>query len=812
MNKPFGGQYIDDAEGELMFGELPEKEFGGADESEIDANNDETFGAEIIGGGDELEDYAAQTACLRLEDNWDKSGFHVDAPDPSQLPIPDFGMNLFDKDLVNLKFNKLERIWNDQSSLMDLWDSNKQEKSSFSLLTPSGINNPEFASPSWDFNKTDLTSPFGEFPINATKVSMESKKDMTKKKGFHRTPSPPARENRYPLTQHSDLNIPMMPGVPGGPIPSIPSTALSAEELEKNFVRNDSQKERSSATDHSKSSPLPNQQLPSGALPPALIPQLQALQAQFNLSAQAQAQIFHQMQAQLHNASRTPSEKSQQPQISHLPPGFPPHFNRGLVGQYPSMNSTGYSQQPFLQPEFPPIPRDLRQYVIHWYNQLIGKTKFLPPNVPPIHPMILHKLHQCKDPKIVAMMLLRAANIPPQHLEQMSYMPHGRTSNYRRAGMPSERTIEDLALDKFAGFMSCKERQWLERIQGLQCQGNGNPYEEDYYYICWRQKRNVLAKININKPREKKSPEHEENGKNRRIKENRSEKEEKIPLNVKFAGSLGLPSKCTTSNPRHLISVSIPDNNDDENESNKLQSGAQRKLRSLLLRLEAALALVIQINDRRIAMQHDPTIKDDVVKEIDDAVQLIYADLLRDDLPKVLQINKGKLLFSRLVQVCFPPNLGLLLSSIFNNNVALTKSQSDEASCVLINGIHRAVSRLETSDILVVLSSIAVESLSEVLGNNHNFCWDIFLSLVFSMSLRRADLDSPIVKWFRSDSNSAKYSSTSWDNICKKWFSKFKISMEHIVLMREWIVFCVRDLKSTSNGALLAKSIHKCTE
>ena len=46
--------------------------------------------------------------------------------------------------------------------------------------------------------------------------------------------------------------------------------------------------------------------------------------------------------------------------------------------------------------------------------------------------------------------------------------------------MPSGKTIEDFAFDPFRGFMSMKEREWLVKIQILQCQNT--PLDDDFYY------------------------------------------------------------------------------------------------------------------------------------------------------------------------------------------------------------------------------------------------------------------------------------------------------------------------------------------
>lgn len=82
---------------------------------------------------------------------------------------------------------------------------------------------------------------------------------------------------------------------------------------------------------------------------------------------------------------------------------------------------------------------------------------------------------------------------PPQS-QMQSHVPHvshhnmsyNRDRSSRLSGLVSNKTISDFALSPFAGFVSKKERSWLIKIQQLQCQGCGNPYEDDFYYtVCF---------------------------------------------------------------------------------------------------------------------------------------------------------------------------------------------------------------------------------------------------------------------------------------------------------------------------------------
>lgn len=52
----------------------------------------------------------------------------------------------------------------------------------------------------------------------------------------------------------------------------------------------------------------------------------------------------------------------------------------------------------------------------------------------------------------------------------------------RQKGMPSTRTLADFAFDPYAGFMSKKEREWLIKIQLIQCTVTGDPVDDDFYY------------------------------------------------------------------------------------------------------------------------------------------------------------------------------------------------------------------------------------------------------------------------------------------------------------------------------------------
>ncbi|CEF64216.1 Topoisomerase II-associated protein PAT1 family-containing protein [Strongyloides ratti] len=71
---------------------------------------------------------------------------------------------------------------------------------------------------------------------------------------------------------------------------------------------------------------------------------------------------------------------------------------------------------------------------------------------------------------------------------------------------PSKRTIHDFALDPFAGLMSQKEREWLIKIQLVQSTISGDPNEDDYYYVNWKKRHNIVQRPKHLKKVEKVKP------------------------------------------------------------------------------------------------------------------------------------------------------------------------------------------------------------------------------------------------------------------------------------------------------------------
>uniref|UniRef100_A0A1I7ZDM9 ETS domain-containing protein n=1 Tax=Steinernema glaseri TaxID=37863 RepID=A0A1I7ZDM9_9BILA len=131
------------------------------------------------------------------------------------------------------------------------------------------------------------------------------------------------------------------------------------------------------------------------------------------------------------------------------------------------------------------------------------------------------------------------------NFDQMSVASdHSRGSAHRqkKPGMPSSRTISDYAFDPYAGFMSRKEREWLIRIQLMQCNGSGNPGEDDFYYHNWKMKNGI-------KSADKKKLE----GDYYSFDVDKDRAHAYIPPS--FEKTLGRPTHVTASLPRQIIDI-----------------------------------------------------------------------------------------------------------------------------------------------------------------------------------------------------------------------------------------------------------------
>ncbi|PAV89123.1 hypothetical protein WR25_05263 isoform A [Diploscapter pachys] len=973
MDKLGGARTLEDIESELMFGTLPESDDENGlelDQDEIDAINDETFGGEVAGNDAELEDYAAQTASLRLDDPvWDSAGGGLAEPDASQIPMPVFDSTSFD----NLTFgtsplnsmlagNFAKGLWDPSSNgLFNLWGESAgkadgQGSSIFGDLTGK------------EDSKTDPlaaqlleSSRFGLFGDVPSSSAIQKPATSTRK---------PDDVNKVQQQMLEDSRI-VRPSAHGYKQPILGEQQTSAEEA---FPRLVPQPETpSSRPEVQPHHPQPTQILPSPipgiAKPPPLPPQ--AMSAE-ELERQLLQQNAHTSTANQENSAarifdllmpkNIPSTSAKQPQPSPVPGQIPPQLAALQSGQpIPGIAPTQPPPQipkhgpgtgatvrpPPNQDVMPPLPMVLppqapqaahaymanlpplaalpptfAQLVPIWLVRLTGRTQHLPPTVPPIPSIIGQMYQQVKDPQAVLAIThvlinrgmalqsmhyqqqqakgqgqegksngpnqsqppfggpnrmpilppemiaqMRAAGIPmpapfanqqqsmmpglPPHLQRShnqtptSGMQSGRSSVFQRKppGMPSVRTIEDLALDQYAGYMSFKEKEWLMKIQTLQCQGpTQDPMIEDYYYTLWKAKKvaeggkseqkaekqqhvekrtetrqskdNIndeireryreRCRINGERRREEREREKAERRKAREQEKEQSEPREtttKKEVGSKFAGSLGLPSKSTTNNPRHLIKVGATEMTEEEI-ARRLAS-TQKRLRTLLMRLESAILVIIECQDLRSQAPNDQSVQAEISKKID----LILKELFGDELSKVIQINKGRALISRLLKVAAPKDQARAIISMISMAKNVRKGVMEDVISDVVPSIYASAMGMSRDQMILILSAINVDQLKIDLAEKNLFTREILLTLLLACSKKKAsNISLKLFQWLLGPTTNIDWSS-GWSSSLASWRQLLKLNDDDVILLVEWLKLLSLDETSQTIAVQIAAAL-----
>ncbi|WKX96705.1 hypothetical protein Q1695_012835 [Nippostrongylus brasiliensis] len=746
---------------DFMFASIPDDEENSSDGAadDINAVNDETFGGDVnVPIDSELEDYAAQTACLRLDDGapWDVPGCSkAPAPDASTVPLPDFNVfgNSAFSSFGSETLAKLDSLWSQQShNLYDLWDEQKSGTRSTSSTQPTFVQNSiskeQTSAPGFDLS---ATTP--RVFTNSLSTAAGPSTSLQRSPVAHRMPPMPATDlERLHLQSANTCSA---------PVPNImPPAAVNAADLERRFIEE-------SAAVQPQSHPI---------LPPSCSPRL----------------------------APTPSAHKQIPTRMPPPPPVPPGF--GPVPPIP------------MSPLLPPLHPMMLPFVPIWLEHLAGRVPCLPPGCPPVPPLLHMFFDTVKDPRIVMEMLKSSQPgmvpppfpLPPQGFDRR--IPWQR----KAPGMPSGRTIEDLAFDQFAGYMSCKEREWLVKIQILQCQGTGNPYENDYYYANWRDKQ--IAKGW--RPREgyaqeipsEKAKENER--RLRRINGSRShndsprEPKEAVPLNVKFAGSLGLPSKSSTSNPRHLISVEHSLDNAEEDATQR--AGKQRKLRTLLLRLESALTLLIECEDKRVQMRSSHGHNSEVLlAEISQRIEVIFQELMSEDLVKILQVGKGRQVVSRAISVGTPNYIARIVLSLFSVASLCPKKFIDEMSSDLVPPMFAGLMSLSREQLMALSSALNIDSLKENFSTKNTFGRDALLTLLLVCAKRKVTSQN-VVRWLCGQSNNVDLVN-GWSSPLTKWRELLpNVQNSDVQMFAEWLLLLCDNTHCNSLAKALAKTLLLC--
>ncbi|ULU05740.1 hypothetical protein L3Y34_017995 [Caenorhabditis briggsae] len=746
------GKTLEEIEGELMFDDFPES-LADSDEEhnifddEFDAANDETFGGGLdnIGENAELENYATQTARLRLDDPvWHHpSSSDQVAPDASAIPFPTFGNG----------------------------DSSDTFKSSFEAESP-------FLKKSIWGNGADSSFNIWGSDFGIAAVPPSSSFDLD-----YNSIAPNEAQQVSPLVQQK----------PSSQIPSMPSSALTLEDFERmqlgdstdtlTAALNDLQLGSTNAQSKIEQAPTTLQSAPGEPLKAQTLPKLPV--SALSLEELEQKIIRESQTVNVANTQQTPQGSNR---FAHPPPGFTANMKNaqhpamgppmGMPGMQMPPPPMGYQQMGAIMQELPRLPPLNPQYlplVPIWLGAIVNNMQ-LPMGVPPIPPFLYQLLNHYRNPSLVHAMIVHSS-IPPNSRPngpQFSgpqvgpHSPGARGQQRRNSGMPSTRTIYDLALDSFAGYMSFKEREWLIRIQFVQCKGSGDPCIDDYYYVRWRESQIANGWTAHPKPESKQPlPASSESRKDyleriRRMnyremqkerlrdreKERQRERQERIDrgeerkprqtLTDKFATSLGLPSKSSTHNPRHVLDMKAQVDSVD-NQAKKLsdeerKNAVQKKLRTMLLRLEGALVLLMEAEELRRTSSSDKSQFKDLTseekeQEVEKRTSLIIDEFMGDDLPKLMQMSKGRAVLTRTLKVVGPRDQARIILSLMIAAGLVSKKMYGEIVLDILPVVHQKVSNLHPDQFKYLVGALNLDNIKRQLMDSNMFVRDVMLTL-----------------------------------------------------------------------------------
>lgn len=782
------GKTLDEIEGGLMFDDFPESlvdsdEDHNIFDDEFDAANDETFGGGLdnIGENTELENYATQTARLRLDDPvWQNpsSSDHV-APDASAIPFPSFengeAKDTFQSSLESPFLKK--SIWgNGTDNSFNIWGSD------FGLTTVPGSSNldldfssllPDESRPVQVPKETKRSSQIPIMPSSALTLQDFERIQLGEKPDSLADAFKDLQLGSTPVQSKIETSTKVPQPIPSAPgtskksqtLPTLPVSALSLEELEQKIMQ-ESQSLNTAKT----------------------IQQSQSVSPESNRFAHPPPGF---------------NQNAQQPRIDPMMaqvgiPGvqMPPPMGFQQMGPMMPPPNMPLPRLPPLNPQFIPL-------IPVWLNAIINNIQ-LPMGVPPPPPFLFQLLNHYRNPQLVHAMIMQSSippnvrqNGPPFGAPVGPHSPGNRVQR-KNSGMPSTRTIYDLALDSFAGYMSFKEREWLIRIQFVQCKGSGDPYVDDYYYVKWRENQiengwtanptPVDSNLPGLKSEQKKAASSEsdkdyherirrmnyrEMQKERareRDKERQRERQERIDrgeekkprqtLSDKFATSLGLPSKSSTHNPRHVLDmkaqVESVDNQAKKMSDEERKIAVQKKLRTMLLRLEGALNLLMEVDELRKTnlsekSQYRDLTSEDKEQEVEKRTSLIINELMGDDLSKLMQMSKGRTVISRTLKVVSPRDQARIVLAMMSAGGLVSKKMYGEIVLDILPIVHQKVSNLHPDQFKYLVGALNLDNLKRQLLDSNMFVRDMMLTL-FLVSVKN---NQPLLEW----SKATKFSS-----------------------------------------------------
>jgi hypothetical protein len=312
------------------------------------------------------------------------------------------------------------------------------------------------------------------------------------------------------------------------------------------------------------------------------------------------------------------------------------------------------------------------------------------------------------------------------------------SSRQSRKNMPSCRTISDYAFDPYGGFMSKKEREWLIKIQLIQCMRTGDPLDDDYYYTQWK-KHNVLQKL----PNVKK------------IKPRYYNFEDTYPsagyVPPSFSGSLGRPTHSSTSYPRQIIDVH---GEADEEESTTGRVNTQKKLRALLLRIENAALLLLECEDlKRKAIDVNEEEKREMLQTVDEKMSLLLtAAVGKDQLPMVMLIQKGRVFVSQFLLAAKTSQRVIVLTLLFETMPKYAKKIPDDShNAAMVVAVINSVAEMDSVNLSSLCANLPFTQL-RTLWSESVFAQVMALSFLAGISRNEWTIQLPplMVDWLNT--------------------------------------------------------------
>jgi hypothetical protein len=506
-------------------------------------------------------------------------------------------------------------------------------------------------------------------------------------------------------------------------------TVVTVEELERKILSEFEEKKSNRQPENNEQQHGMNPMMPQGMYPgmPPMNPMQMAQMQQYFQWQQAMAAAAAMAAA---SGSTTP------PMPNMLPPGFPP---------------------PNMMPPYGPPPGNPAMFAA-----MMSRMQFsgLPPpqasgfGMPPPPQMNQQQRSQSGTPNNSGIHAQGAwpMNSPLNNRNNPASgcpSPAGSTMSKRtrKEGMPSMRTITDFACDPYAGFMSKKEREWLIKIQLIQCLGTGDKYQDDYYYTCWK-KNNTLEKI----PDSWKQP---------KIKSKYYNLEETYPSVYNpptFSGVLGKPSNATTTFPRQVLDVVQPVEDDVESiVGSSSREINKRKLRTILLSIENGYLMQLECDD---LLRKVPSVDADeagvLLNEIHLKLNSIYNTIMDEGhIPTTMVITKGRRLCIRIMSLATSQLKAQIISNVFNTLRKFARKVSILPHNDFIQASLTALTEIKENDLKEFFVKTEAERFQDTLIYS-TFSQNLFTALLIALAKRSIDLNifcpsSSIVKFLQSD-------------------------------------------------------------